>query len=340
MSDFNVAVRELSISPHPDADALELARIDDYVAVVPKGQFESGDLAAYIPEGAVVPAPLIEEMGLAGRLAGKDKNRVKAIRLRGVLSQGLVHPMSGFAKGEDVTERLGITKYEPPIPVHMGGQVWNAYGKTLKYDIENIKKYPDVLGTEEPVVVTEKIHGTFCQIGYHNDDLIIASKGLGARGLAFKNIPENDNNVYIQAARRHKDDLDRIHLSHDTFYVLGEIYGKGIQDFQYDTDRPLFRVFDVFIDDPSKYGFYMNAGEGRQFADAYGFDVVPRMWDGIWEDFDWDMVRGKSQIASHMREGVVIKPQRERRDDKLGRVILKALSEDYLLRKGETTEYE
>lgn len=62
-------------------------------------------------------------------------------------------------EGDVVTDFLGITKWEPPIPVHMAGEVWNAHGMTLKYDVENFKKYPNVLNEGEHVVMTEKIHG-------------------------------------------------------------------------------------------------------------------------------------------------------------------------------------
>ncbi len=93
MSSLSCDVVKLDIEPHPDADALDLARIGDYRAVVAKGMFKSGDMAVYIPEASVLPGPVIEKLGLVGRLAGSNKNRVKAIKLRGVLSQGLVYPI-------------------------------------------------------------------------------------------------------------------------------------------------------------------------------------------------------------------------------------------------------
>lgn len=86
MSFFKTEVVRLEIEPHPNADRLELARIGDYQAIVPRGQFVTGDIAAYVQEGSLVPLALLSEMGLEGRLAGPDANRVKAIRLRGVLS--------------------------------------------------------------------------------------------------------------------------------------------------------------------------------------------------------------------------------------------------------------
>lgn len=94
MAEFEVKVVKIDrIEDHPNADALELAVIGGYRAIVKLGEFEAGDLAVYIPEAAIVPDWLLKRMGLEGKLAGKDKNRVKAIKLRGILSQGLVLPL-------------------------------------------------------------------------------------------------------------------------------------------------------------------------------------------------------------------------------------------------------
>jgi RNA ligase (TIGR02306 family) len=70
MATFEVKVLPVKIETHPNADALEVARIGDFRAIVRKGDFGNGDHVAYIPEGAVVPADVLEEMGLTGRLAG------------------------------------------------------------------------------------------------------------------------------------------------------------------------------------------------------------------------------------------------------------------------------
>jgi RNA ligase (TIGR02306 family) len=117
---------------------------------VRKGQFKTGDLAAYVPEQSVLPNWLIERLGLVGRLSGAEKNRVKAIKLRGVLSQGLVVDLESIpdlqdVKAEqDVTANLGIVKWEPPVPARMASQVWHAGARRcVRYDIENFKMYPD-----------------------------------------------------------------------------------------------------------------------------------------------------------------------------------------------------
>ena len=75
MSTFKVTAEKLVIHPHPNADALELAQMGLYRAVVPKGVYKTGDYAVYIPEQAVLPDDLIEELGLTGRLAGEDRIR-------------------------------------------------------------------------------------------------------------------------------------------------------------------------------------------------------------------------------------------------------------------------
>lgn len=197
MATFEVPIREIEIEDHPNADRLEIANIVgmQYQSLVPIGKYETGDLVAYIPEDSLVPEWIQERLGVKGKLAGSDKNRVKAVRLRGVYSQGLCFPVKWIELGgnelpcleleygskfilfsnredypnveevkeeiigKDVQKTLGIEKYEPPIPVHMSGEVFNARGNTLRYDVENYKKYPDVIEEDEEVAITEKVHG-------------------------------------------------------------------------------------------------------------------------------------------------------------------------------------
>lgn len=209
MSSFAApVVRVRAIEPIPGADAIELAVVGDYRSVVRKGQFVPGDRAIYLPEGAVLPDAVIEDLGLAGKLAGSAQNRIKAIRLRGCLSQGILHPVvpEGAVDGQDCAARLGVTKYEPPIPAHMAGEVADLFGLPLKFDIENVKAFPDVLREGEEVELSEKAHGSFCGVAVVPDlghpemvggDGLVYSKGLGAKGLAFKDAPANAGNIYL-----------------------------------------------------------------------------------------------------------------------------------------------
>lgn len=348
MATFESKIHALQIEPHPNADRLELAAIGGYRCVVPKGRYEPGDLAAYIPEGAIVPDAVIAELGLEGRLAGPQKNRVKAIRLRGTLSQGLVYPArgeklraTGVQEGDDVTEALGLVKYEPPIPIHMQGEVDNARGRTVKYDIEDVKKFPGVLRDGEEVVMTEKLHGTWCCLGWHPEHgPIVTSKGLSARGLVFKLNEANENNLYVRAWRAHRAELEAMfgmdtQSSADPFYVLGEIHGRGVQDLHYGLANPGFRVFDIRIGrSGSPHARYLDVDDLRRTV-AEHLPMVPVLYRGPFSQAA--MLRHTTGATSlgggHIREGVVIRPVRERMDPDLGRVLLKSVSGDYLTRR-------
>jgi RNA ligase (TIGR02306 family) len=160
MSTFDCKVVPITILPHPNAEKLELAQVADYRCVVGKDLYKTGDLVAYIPEAAVIAEDQLQFFGYwneeqgKGLLAGSKGDRVKAVKLRGEVSQGLVFPVNKiamylgqpdreFAVGDDVAGLLGIVKYEPPIPVGMAGEVYNAGSSlTVDYDIENLKKYP------------------------------------------------------------------------------------------------------------------------------------------------------------------------------------------------------
>ena len=364
MSTFSVTVERLTIREHPNADKLELAEVGDYQAIVRKGQFKTGDLAAYIPEQAVMPSVLLKEMGLDGKLAGKLKNRVKAVRLRGILSQGLVYPArEEWQEGTDVTDILGITKWEPPIPAHLSGEVFAAgQERTLKYDIENFKRYPHLLEEGEQVVFTEKLHGTWCMIGLmppkyaHPTEgrLIVSSKGLSSRGLAMKIESENNKtNLYVRVARHYKMD-NRIsfafgHQLKDEedpkpVYVLGEVFGSGVQDLAYGSsaskDEDIgFRVFDIYVGRPGT-GRYLDDAELDASCKRLGLTRVPVLYRGpftkeVMNKFTdgFETISGKEL---HIREGIVIRPTTERRCDEIGRVQLKSVSGDYLTRKGGT----
>ncbi len=370
MAEFSVTVVPIQIEPHPNADRLELAKVGEYRSVVGKDQFQTGDLVAYIPEQAICPDELIEEMGLTGKLAGKECNRVKAVKLRGIVSQGICYEArSNWKEGWDVTEELGITKYEPPIPAHMSGMVYGAgFDKTIRFDVENWKRYPDVFEDGEEVVFTEKIHGTFCVCGVMPDNmahekygtLVVASKGLADKGIAFQpDAEENEHNLYLRAIRSKNIEREvRAVFSEELdsgipVFILGEVFGQGVQDLHYGAsaakDETLgFRVFDIYVGKPGQ-GYYLDSD--FVFASCFGMELdrVPILYRGPFSREIMDKhTNGMETVSgkqSHMREGIVMKPAKERRDDLsgLGRVMLKSVSDKYTMRKGKKgkkiTEY-
>ncbi|MFI6980837.1 RNA ligase (ATP) [Embleya sp. NPDC050154] len=362
MSTLKVTAERLVVHEHPNADALELAQVGLYRAVVAKGAYVTGDVAVYIPEQAVLPDPLIDELGLTGRLAGSAKNRVRAIRLRGELSQGIVCRPSALegrdlsaalAGDEDFAEVLGIVKWVPPIPVHMSGEIVPAADLLPWVDIENVRRYPELFTAGEPVVATEKIHGTACLYTYVADtgESFVSSKGFGARSQA---LVRDEHNLYWRSVLAHR--LPEAAAELAARYgaarvgVFGEVFGQGVQDLGYGaqgrSELPGFAVFDVALADA---GGAVRRVDAERLAELLGglqtvLPMVPTLYAGPYDEAALlALAEGRETVsgtAAHLREGIVIRPARERYSDVVGgRAIGKIVSAAYLTRKGGT-EYE
>ncbi|MER7572113.1 RNA ligase (ATP) [Streptomyces sp. NPDC126514] len=355
MSTLRVTAEVLTVHEHPNADALELAQVGLYRAVVAKGAYRTGEAAVYIPEQSVLPAALIEELGLTGRLAGGNADRVKAVRLRGELSQGIVCRPSALADvdlvraasdGTDFAERLGISKWVPPIPPSMSGDVESVPDLLPWVDIENIQRYPEIFAAGEPVVLTEKLHGSACLVTYVADEsrVYVSSKGFGAKSLALK---EDPRNLYWRAVHGHgvaraaAGIAER--LGARRVGIFGEVYGAGVQDLTYGADGRReslgYAVFDVSAEIDGSVR-WLDAAE--LVGDA--LPLVPRLYEGPYDSARvLEVASGRETVSGrelHLREGVVIRPAVERYSPVTGgRAIAKAVSPAYLTRKGGT-EYE
>ncbi|MFF2384776.1 RNA ligase (ATP) [Streptomyces sp. NPDC058108] len=355
MSTLRVTAEVLTVHEHPNADALELAQVGLYRAVVPKGAYRTGETALYIPEQSVLPAGLIEELGLTGRLAGSSSDRVRAVRLRGELSQGIVcRPRAlaevdldrAAAEGTDFAPTLGIVKWVPPIPPTMSGEIEAAPELLPWVDIENIQRYPDIFAPGEPVVLTEKLHGSACLVTHLADEgrTYASSKGFGAKSLALK---EDPRNLYWRAVHGHG--VARVaarlaeRLGARRVGIFGEVYGAGVQDLSYGADGRReslgYAVFDVSAEIDGEVRWLDAAAllEGE-------LPLVPRLYEGPYAiDRVLETASGRETISGrglHLREGVVIRPAAERHSPVTGgRAIAKAVSPAYLTRKGGT-EYE
>lgn len=350
MSSFHVLASRLEILEHTNADALELAKVGGYLSVVRKGEFATGDLALYIPEAAIVPEAILRAMNLwdeeagKGRLAGKGGTRVKAVRLRGVLSQGLVYVPEGIEleEGEDYAEQLGITKWKPPVPASMDGEIYAVAELRSYTDLENIKKFPGVLRDGEDVIAVEKCHGSCTVLSFIDGELHVSSKGRAASGLALK---EAKSNVYHRAVEQYeiKDKLAGLaeKLGAREVTLFGETAGSGVQDLHYGAEpgEVRFYAFDLRVD-----GEYVDFDEFTEAVSETGLPLLPVLYRGPFSHEAIEAISaGKEQVSgkeTHVREGVVVRPAAERFDNELGRVIVKSINPAYLLRKGDATEYE
>lgn len=390
MAEFTVEIVRISepVEHHPNADRLSLVKVGGYTCISAKledgsHRYKQGDLVAYIPEAAVLPVWLLKRMGFwdesrgCGTLSGSQKNRVKAIRLRGIFSQGILHPIeqewtrdphieslpyeiAGIRGendvyepvwcGDDVAGFLGITKYEPKLPQNMTGVMGALYNVTLKYDFDSVQKKTALFEPGEDVVAHEKIHGTNIQIGYvpglypEENDLYVTSKGLGARGFNLKNTPENAGNLYVGVLNRliEQGVTERMKLlSHihggKPVRLFGEVFGQGIQDLGYGQATPRLMIFDILVGTE-----YLLPAVLKDTCRMLGVEMVPELYAGPYHPERLIQVRdGKTTIGGggHIREGIVIKAVTNDFNPRHGRKIAKWVSPDYLLRKGEVTEF-
>lgn len=219
-----------SLRPIPDADAIECAVIDGWTVVVKKGEFKEGDLCVYFEIDSFLPTEDPRFAFLATQrhrvMDGVSGHPLKTVRLRKQLSQGLALPVEQFpeldtlSEGSDVSEALGIVKWEPPVPADLSGAVEGAFPTSLvrKTDSEraqNLVSAWDELRRYE-WVATEKVDGTSITILNDDDVPRVCSRNW--------EIQRRDANTYWAQALEHV--LPNLFPG---FFVQGEIYGPGIQ---------------------------------------------------------------------------------------------------------------
>lgn len=311
---------------HPNADTLEIWNVmGGYPCIARIGDFKGGQLAGYLSVDAILP----DKPEWA--FLGKNK-RIKAKKLRGVFSMGLLTKESlteDSKEGDDIGEILGITKYEPgeegvnrSLGANPTAQAPNLRIPVSKYDIEGLRNvnYTHVIERwtrdNEQVVLTEKLHGTNCKLCYYDDKLHVGTRTRWVR--------ETSNSVYWKGAK--DSDLPTICEKHPGIVFYGEVI--GVQDLKYGATNanPKLYIFDAF---DSNTGRWWNYNELKEIV---GHLMVPELYIGAWSHNLRDLAEGKSTIADHVREGIVVKPLIEKWDQILGREILKLAGEGYLTR--------
>lgn len=297
--------RIADIRPIEGADAIVVATIDGWKVVVKKDEFKVGDLAVYLEIDSWVPhelAPFLSKGHEPREYNGVKGERLRTIKLRGQVSQGLLlslesvgitvlHPE--YEIGMDLTELLGIQKWEAPIPAQLQGQaagmfptslipktdqeriqncfgdiqkrakrfatekVWNAETQTLE---ERPVDVPEDF--KEPTYeVTMKLDGSSCTIFRWEDELRVCS-----RNLELKINEENKDNTFVAMALKIGDRIP------EGYAVQGELMGPGIQGNREGFTEHKFFVFDVFNIREHKY---FDSKLRRVFCHNRDIDHVP-----------------------------------------------------------------
>lgn len=263
------------IRPIEGADAIEAAVVGGWTVVVKKSEFKAGDLAVYIEIDSWVPtelAPFLSKGNEPREYNGVKGERLRTVKLRGTTSQGLLLPITVTFwrdEGTDVTEPLGIQKWEAPVPARLAGDVEGPFPtevpKTDQERIQNLTEELKVWKDNNAFTweVTEKLDGSSMTVFVNGK-----REGVCSRNWALK---ETDSNSFWTVARR-LGLIEKIRNTGRNLALQGELIGEGIQKNPYNIRGQDFRLFDIYDIDR---GEYLTPFERRVFADTHGIKHVP-----------------------------------------------------------------
>jgi len=201
--------RITDIQPIPDADAIEVASVLGWKVVVKKGEYQVGDLAVYLEIDSVPPDE--EQYRFLWKFADQRPNnfRIKTIKLRGQISQGILFPLNQFTDpfvslvleevvgGEDVTSLLGITKYEAPLPggsSNVEGQFFDGVPKTDEERVQSSTGAKHLAALQgRPYYITVKCDGSSMTVAMHDGEPKVASRNY--------RLSDVEGSAYYAAAR-------------------------------------------------------------------------------------------------------------------------------------------
>lgn len=346
-----------AIKNHDNADALELALVRGWQVVVRKGEFQPGDKVIYLEIDSWVPteiAPFLSKGQEPRVYEGVKGERLRTIKLRQEISQGLILPFSilgpyvdfPLEDGADVTDHLGIIKWEPPISAQLAGQVEGNFPSFIrKTDQERVQNcYSEMAFLDNHQhggiewIIEEKLDGSSCTV-FVDFKTDVASGlyevGVCSRNFQLKINEENKDNTFIKTVTD-AGYLEHIHKLGQSIAIQGELCGPGIQGNKYKLEHPVFFVFDVYLNRQCRYATREERWGILQSLITLGVKVnqVPHLGstkipDSIQECLT--MAEGKSKINPKAeREGIVFKT----RDVIEGQVVsFKAISNAFLLQE-------
>lgn len=273
------------VTPIVGADAIECARIGGWTVVIKKDEFRTDDLAVYFEIDSFLPAGnpswqfLVDK---SSRLFNERKGHVlRSIKLRGQVSQGLLLGLyvleaagmstDKLAVGEDVSEVLGVLKYEAPVPAELAGVARGLFpARVPKTDQERIQNLSAELAEwhQDPLLtweVTEKLEGSSCTFAWLNEDVHVCSRNLDL-------LDTDDNSLWRLAKELSVSKKFAEHFGGRNLALQGEVVGYGVQGNIYGLRTQKFYLFDVYDADQRRY---LNPAERLRVATLMGLEQVP-----------------------------------------------------------------
>ena len=309
--------RVTSVEPIPGADSIELAHVLGWQCVIKKGELSPGELAVYCEIDSFLPVR--PEFEFLRKTSYKKTEylgegfRLKTIQLRGVLSQGLLLPLSilpdGFdvVEGIDVTEVLGIKKYEVPESVGQNLQLRPFPAFISKTDEVRIQSEPALLQefVGKRYYITTKLDGTSCTLGIDKYGLVHACghnyEFVLDESCAFWKYAKQ----FVEPMMAYKDKF-----GYDTLYFQGEFCGPGIQKNRLKLAKPEWFVFTMSACGKRRYLYELLAAK-----DLIGFSMVPVEERGSdlpekYPTLDALLKRAEGEYScGGQKEGIVIRPE-------------------------------
>lgn len=334
----------LSLTPITGADKIELAKILGWNLVVKKGEFNAGDKCVYVECDSILPEkPEFEFMRPRGF-------RVKTVRLRGQISQGICFPTSILPKditdalgyGDwidmDISETLGIVKYEPPVPANLGGTVKGNFPLFLcKTDETRVQILQPVLDKYKGTICYEMEKADGSSTTYFIKENVF---GVCSRNLE---ITETEGNSFWKVARE-MDIENKLRSLGYNCALQGELIGEGVQHNKYKLKGQKVLFFSLFNIDKFEYAGFEKFKSTLLELDLPMVPIISN--DYVLENDIEALVKrsiGKSALNPDVwREGIVIRPLEETIDHEVSnehlhkdRVSFKTINPEFLIAYNE-----
>lgn len=325
-----------ALEPIEGADAIERAQILGWSVVVKKGEFRVGQFVVYCEIDSVLPPR--EEFSFLE----KSKYRIRTIRLRGQISQGICFPTSILPKhaiieeGRNVTKVLGVSKYEPPIPACLNGIKKGDFPSFVpKTDETRVQILQDMLDKYkgEKAYVSLKLDGSSATYYYKGGKFGVCSRNM--------EMVENENNTFWEVARRDNFEEKLKNLSKllkRDIVIQGELVGPNIQKNRLGLKQHEVFVFNIFaIDDYT----YFSGPTANTLCEEVDLKMVPVLdWNHVIHNdvqkyIDEYNGMTHSMYQGNQIEGVVIRPVKEINDSYHGRISFKVINNSFLLKNGD-----
>ena len=263
----------------PDADLIQAYRVGGWWVVSKKGEFAVNELVTYLEIDSFVPtelAPFLSKGKEPREYMGIKGERLRTMRLKKQISQGLILPLSEYIldnveliEGHDVTEILGVIKWEAPeefIPANAKGNFPSFIPKTDQQRVQNLSlEFSQWLTDGSVWQKTEKIDGSSMTVFVNGDNSGVCSRNL--------ELLEDENNTYWKLTKKYKL-IETLRSTGRNLAFQGEIYGMGINGNLYSLDDQRFALYAIYDIDAQ---CYLPPDQAYRTALVLGVPHVPHL---------------------------------------------------------------